>query len=215
MNDNTFTLSHIQNALDWAYDKALNGIAGLDSARELADSYLSESDNLLDNVNALIRWQNAKAGASGFLTGLGGMITLPVAIPANITSIIFIQVRMAAAIAYMGGHDPRDEKVKTFIYLCLCGNVAKDILKGIGIKITGTVLNKLSAEMVNSISRSVSTRFLSQLGQRSSVNLVKFIPFAGGLVGGLFDSVSTNIVGNIARDIFIQSEINLMLIQNK
>ena len=122
---------------------------------------------------------------------------------------------MTAAIAYMGGHDPRDERVKTFIYLCLCGNVAKDILKGIGIRITGTVLNKLSVEVTKSISRSVSTRLLSQLGQRSSINLVKFIPLAGGIVGGLFDSVSTHIVGNIARDIFIPSKTNLALVRKK
>ena len=27
--------------LDWAYNKAVNGVAGLDSAEELAESYMS------------------------------------------------------------------------------------------------------------------------------------------------------------------------------
>ena len=52
---------------------------------------------------ALIRWQNAKCATSGFIAGLGGSITLPVSIPANISSVLYIQIRMIAAIAYMGG----------------------------------------------------------------------------------------------------------------
>ena len=36
-------------------------------------------------AKALIRGQLAKCSTSGFLAGLGGLITLPVAIPANIS----------------------------------------------------------------------------------------------------------------------------------
>ena len=115
--------------LDWAYDKACNGVVGLDSAQELAAPYLNGDGELVDKVNALIRWQNTKAGTSGFITGLGGIITLPVAIPANISSVIFIQVRMIAAIAHMGGYDLKDDRVKTLVYTCLTGNAAKDIVK--------------------------------------------------------------------------------------
>jgi hypothetical protein len=56
--------------LDWAYDKACNGVVGLDSAQELAAPYLNDDGELVDKVNALIRWQNTKAGTSGFITGL-------------------------------------------------------------------------------------------------------------------------------------------------
>lgn len=35
---------------------------------------------ILDNTASLIRWQNSKCATSGFLTGLGGLITLPVAV---------------------------------------------------------------------------------------------------------------------------------------
>ena len=34
----TISESKIMQALDWAYDKAINGVAGLDSATELAES---------------------------------------------------------------------------------------------------------------------------------------------------------------------------------
>ncbi|WP_257575197.1 EcsC family protein [Vibrio parahaemolyticus] len=86
-----------------AYDKAINGVAGLDSAQELALSYIKESSDPISQANSLIRWQNTKAGTSGFLTGLGGLITMPVTLPANITSVMYVQIRMIAAIAHMGG----------------------------------------------------------------------------------------------------------------
>lgn len=143
---NNLTESKIMQALDWAYDKAINGVTGLDSASELAESYMKQDGSLKDQANSLIRWQNTKAGTSGFLTGLGGLILMPIAIPANISSVIYVQIRMIAAIAYMGGHDPKDDRVKSLVYTCLTGNAAKDILKDIGIvierKLTESAIKK-------------------------------------------------------------------------
>lgn len=76
---------------------------GLDSADEMAQDYLRGDGSLEDRVNSLIRWQNTKAGTSGFLSGLGGVMLMPVTIPANISSVMYVQVRMIAAIAQMGG----------------------------------------------------------------------------------------------------------------
>lgn len=121
----------IMQVLEWSYEKAINGVAGLDSASELAQSYIKSSASRNDQANSLIRWQNTKAGTSGFLTGLGGIITMPVTIPANVASVIFVQMRMIAAIAHIGGHDIRDDRVKALVYACLTGNAAKDILKDI------------------------------------------------------------------------------------
>lgn len=77
----TLTQEAIMDAL--SYDKAINGgVPGIDTAIELADNYLKKKGSLEENVNSLIRWQNTKSATSGFLTGLGGIITLPVAVPA-------------------------------------------------------------------------------------------------------------------------------------
>ena len=35
----------IMNSLDWAYEKAVDGVPGLSSASELAEDYMSKSDN--------------------------------------------------------------------------------------------------------------------------------------------------------------------------
>ena len=104
--------STMMKLLDWTYEKAIDGIPGLDTAQELGDSYLDRDGTLEQKVNSLIRWQNTKTGTSGFVTGLGGAITLPVAIPANVSSVLFIQIRMIAAIAHMCGHNVNDDRVK-------------------------------------------------------------------------------------------------------
>ena len=203
------TESKIMKTLDWAYDKAINGVAGLDSASEMAESYLNSSGSLEDQVNSLIRWQNTKAGTSGFLTGLGGIITMPVAIPANITSVMYVQIRMIATIAHMGGHDLHDDKVKSLVYICLTGNAAKDVLKDIGIhigrKLTEGAVKNISGKTIVAINQKVGFRLLTKFGEKGAINIGKAVPLLGGVIGATFDSVTTNTIGNIARDTFTVS----------
>ncbi|CAI2302675.1 EcsC family protein [Vibrio parahaemolyticus] len=201
------TENKIMQALDWAYDKAIKGVAGLDSAQELALSYMKESSDPISQANSLIRWQNTKAGTSGFLTGLGGLITMPVTLPANITSVMYVQIRMIAAIAHMGGHDLKDDRVKAMVYACLTGNAAKDILKDIGIvvgrKLTENAIKSISGKTITKINQAVGFRLLTKFGEKGAINLGKAIPLVGGIVGATFDSVTTNTIGNMARDTFI------------
>ncbi|MGG1940396.1 EcsC family protein [Paenibacillus polymyxa] len=163
--------------------------------------------SLSSKVNSLIRWQNTKSATSGFLTGLGGVITLPVAIPANIASVMYVQIRMIAAIAHMAGYDLRDDRVKTLVYTCLCGNAAKDIVKEFGIKIgtklTETAIKKISAEVIVKINQAVGFRLLTKFGEKGVVNLGKAIPLVGGVIGGTMNGITTNLIGNVARDTFL------------
>ena len=203
---NNLNENKVMQVLDWAYDKSINGVVGLDSARELADSYMNQKGTRIDQVNSLIRWQNAKSGTSGFLSGLGGILTLPITIPANIASVMYIQIRMIAAIAHMGAHDLRDDRVKSLVYICLTGNAAKDIFKDIGIvvgkKLTENAIKNISAKSLTAINQKVGFRLLTKFGEKGVINLGKSIPLVGGIVGGTFDSVATNTIGNVARNTF-------------
>ena len=204
---NSLNESKIMDVLNWSYEKAVQGVAGLDSAYYLAEDYMKGNDSLYDQVNSLIRWQNTKAGTSGFLTGLGGIITLPIAIPANVASVMYVQIRMIAAIAHMGGHNLNDDRVKSLVFVCLTGNAAKDILKDVGIvvgkKLAENAIKNISGKTITAINQKVGFRLLTKFGEKGVVNLGKTIPLLGGIVGATFDSVSTNTVGNIARDTFI------------
>jgi hypothetical protein len=203
----TVSDSMIMKTLDWAYDKAVYGLPGTDSASEMAESYMKENDSARDCVNSLIRWQNTKAGSSGFITGLGGLLTLPVSIPANISSVMYVQIRMIASIAYIGGHDIKDDRVKTLVFVCMAGNAAKDLLKDIGIvvgtKFTQQAIKNVSGKTIVAINQKVGFRLVTKFGEKGAVNLGKMVPLLGGIIGGTFDSVTTNTIGNIARDIFV------------
>lgn len=199
----------IMQALNWAYDKALDGtIPGTDSSYDMAENYLKGEENLETKVNSLIRWQNTKSATTGFVSGLGGIITMPVAIPANIATVIYVQIRMITAIAIMGGYDVKDDRVKALVYSCLAGNAAKDILKGTGIiigsKMSTQLIKSISRETIVAINKRVGFRLLTKFGEKGAINLGKMIPLVGGVIGGTFDGISTNIVGNIARKTFIE-----------
>lgn len=205
----TLSQDTIMKVLDFAYEKAVNGLPGLDSAAEIAETYMNNGKDEISNCNELIRWQISRAGVSGFLTGLGGVLALPVTLPANIASVMYIQVRMIAAIAHMGGEDLRDDKVKSLVFLCLAGNAAIDVLKDIGIEIGGKIaksmIQKVSGETIKAINQKIGFRLLTKFGEKGVINLGKAIPLLGGVIGGTIDGATTNAIGNFARKVFIES----------
>lgn len=202
-------LSVMQQALEWAYEKATSGGGVLGSSTDLAEEYLRDNGgNALESCNSLIRWQNAKAATSGFVTNIGGIATLPVAIPANIASSLIIQLRMVSAIAHIGGHDIFDDKVKTLCYVCLAGNSGGEILKEVGVQFgmrySKAMIEKyITREVINAINKAVGFRLVTKAGTSGLVNFTKLIPVLGGVIGGTFDGVVTNSIGNFARDTFV------------
>lgn len=188
----------IAKTLDWAYSKAVSGFTGVDSAYDLGNSYLAQKGSLEDQVDSLIKWQVAKAATSGFVTGLGGVMIMPLTVPANIASVIYVQIRMIAAIAYMGGHDIREDRVKSLIYICMVGNGAKELLKDMSVKAG----ERLAAK----IAEKVSTNIASKTGQKSVTSLGKAVPVLGGVVGGSYDAITTRVVGKVAKKIFIDKQ---------
>ena len=203
----------IGKTLDLAYDKAVNGVPGvpgLESAEGLAKDYLNDPGSLEDKVNTLVRYQIVKATTSGFVTGLGGVLTLPIAVPANVASVMYLQLQMVAAIASMGGQDVRNDRVRTVCYACLCGNAATDILKGAGItigkKLTERAIKQLSFEVIKKINQKVGFRMVTKFGQTGAINLGKAVPLVGGVIGGSFDGATTYAIGRAARNVFIVGE---------
>lgn len=207
MADNQLTESKVGKLLDWAYEKSINGIPGTDTAYELAENFMAKNDSIDKAINSLVRWQNTKSVTSGFLTGLGGLITLPVAIPVNIASVTYVQIRMIAAIAHMRGYDLKDDQVKTFVFVCLTGQSASDILKQAGIKagtaLTKQAIKKIPGEIIKSINKAVGFRLVTKFGEKGVVNLGKAVPLVGGFIGGTVDGVGTNIIGRTAKRVFI------------
>lgn len=200
------TESNVGKVLEWAYDKAINGIPGTDTAYELAESYMNKHSNVDSSINSLVNWQITKCATSGFITGLGGVVAMPVTIPANLASVLYVQMRMVAAIAHMRGYDLKDDQVQTFVYACLTGQSVNEVVKGAGIKIGLKVgeaqIKRIPGEVIKKINQAVGFRLVTKFGQKGVINLGKMVPLLGGVIGGSFDAVSTKTIAYAAKESF-------------
>lgn len=193
--------------LDAVYEKTLNGIPMMSrSVDEIADDYLSHHDTPEAAARSLTRWQVAKCSTSGFLSGLGGIAT----IPANIGSVMYVQMRMIAAIAKMGGYDVNSDQVQTLVYMCLTGTTIADIVKETGIQIgeksLTAAIKKIPGAVLTKINQKMGFRFLTKFGEKGVINLGKLVPIAGGLIGGGVDIASTIVISRNAIRMFIENE---------
>ena len=199
----------ILKSLDWAYAKAVGGLPGADSAEMLAHSFTQRAGSSVEHCDALIRWQVAKACASGFVMSMGGLIALPVTVPASISVSLFIQLRMIAAIAHIGGYDVRDDPVRSLVYLCLCGNAAGEIAKGVGIhlatKLAHEAISRIPGQVLIQINKEVGFRLLTKFGHTGVINLGQALPLVGGIVGGAVDAGLTRLAGVTARQLFVDA----------
>ena len=192
----------LQAVMGWLYDRAVSGIAGIESAATLAERYLDDAggDAALAARN-MIRWESIKAGSSGFLSGAGGLAALPLTLPLNITSVLFIQTRLVAALACLGGHSLSDERIRALCGLCLCGNAAKALLQDMIMKMAEQWTPVLTCR----VAEKTLVLMLARTGMSTGGQLVRLLPLAGGVVSGTVDAVSTRTIGHLAFDTFLHT----------
>ena len=198
--------------VNWLTGRAILGVPPMCSAEDLADQYLNDR-RFRDHgqrIDSLINWETSKNAMSGFVTGVGGLITLPVAIPAAFGASWLVQARMSAAIARISGYDIREDRVRTFVLACLLGDALVGIIKQAGIQVgarlTRTLISQVPGRVLIEINKKVGQRLLTKAGQTGAVNLIKWVPFAGGVVGGAVDGYYCRVVGRRARALFYHPE---------
>ncbi len=198
--------------VNWITNKAIQGVPPLSSAKDLAKEYLIDRSyaSTEERVDSLINWETAKNFTSGFITGLGGLLVLPVAIPGAIGASWIIQARMAAAIACICGHDIREDRVKTLVLVSLVGDAAKEVLKKTGIRVaqkaTEQAVLKIPGRVLIEINKKVGFRLLTKSGQRGVVNVIRVVPLAGGIVGGVCDAAVCRTIGYTAKRLFLAGQ---------
>jgi hypothetical protein len=197
--------------LDIIYKRALDGIPRVSpSVDELVDDYVKKNPSPRKAAWALCRVQIAKCGTSGFLTGLGGLITLPIAIPANLGSVLYVQMRMIAAVARIGGYDIYSDQVQTMIYMCLAGTSATDFAKDAGVKVGEKALEaaimRIPSEALVAINQKIGFNLFTKFGEHGVISLGKAVPVVGGVISGAFDVGTTSAVAAAAISMFIDKE---------
>ena len=199
----------MMNLLDSLYSKCIQGIPMISSPIEkMADDYLQHNATVEDAAKDMINKQVIKCTTSGFITNLGGVITLPVTIPANVGSVMYVQMRMIACAAYMAGYDVHTDQVQTLVYACLAGVSVMEVAKKAGIKIgqkgLENLIDKIPGKVLIAINQKVGFRMLTKFGETGAINIGKAIPVVGGVIGGGFDFIDTKFIGNRAYNQFIK-----------
>lgn len=205
------TEQQMMEILNTLYIKSIDGIPKVSlPIDDLVKDYLDKNEDVEKAAESLINNSIVKCGTSGFLTSFGGFATLIAALPANITSVIYVQLRMCCAIAKMAGYDIYSDQVQTFIFVCLTGSAMTDILKQAGVKFGEklgiSMIKKIPGKTLTAINKKVGFRFVTKFGEKGIVNLGKVIPVVGGVVGGGFDIASTSVIGKNAYSIFMKGE---------
>lgn len=202
------TPDQIMQMLGKLYDSSIHGIDKISPPIDkMADDYLQKYSSVEESAEAFIKYQIAKCTTSGFLAGLGGLITLPVAIPANVSSVLYVQMRMISCLAYMGGYDINSDQVQTLVYACLAGISIDQVLKQVGIQIGNKVainmVKKIPGEVLIKINQRVGFRLFTKFGTKGLINIGKAVPVIGGVIGGGFDFVETKAIAHRAYKMFI------------
>lgn len=202
----------LSNILDKIYNATLQGMPETKTCYDLAEEYLSKYSLPEDAIDNFVKWQVRKCTTSGFITSLGGILTLPVAVPANLTTVWYIQLRMIATIAIISGFNPSDDEVETLAYLCLTGASLAKVCKEAGIKVgqkfTVEAIKKIPVEIIYKINRLAMQRLVTKFGTTGVINLGKMVPLVGGVIGGSFDFVGTKTVAHKAKDVFFFKKID-------
>ena len=201
----------IMVVLETLYKKSIDGIPKVSPPiEELAKDYIEKHNDMESAAKSFINYQIAKCTTSGFLTGLGGLITLPITIPANISSVLYVQMRMIACLAYMSGYDTNSDQVQTLVYACLAGvsldQVMKQIGVKVGVKLANSMVKKIPGKVLTKINQKVGFRLLTKFGTKGVINIGKAIPIVGGVISGGFDFAETKIIGNRAYKMFILND---------
>lgn len=191
--------------LDYCFDLATNSTLGgiQKNCEQLAEEYARSGYNTEKAIDNVITWQCAKAGISGFATGLGGIVTLPATLPADLAALWFIQLRMVGAIGLIYGQSLEDDHVRTAMYATLLGTGVQESIGKFGTELAFkgamSALKKMPSATLFKINQTVGFRLATKFGQKGLVNLVRLVPVVGGVVGGTMNATGTLIVGKAAK----------------
>ena len=187
-----------------ALTRAIEGVGPLPGAAAAADKQLAEQHGNVERaIHEVIENHVRYAGAQGFLTNVGGLVTAAVTIPANITGLTLVQCRMIAGIAHLRGHDLTDPRVRNAILTTLLGEdsvaelVKKRKLPAPPMALATAPVHDAGLDKI--ISAEVGADLVARIaGKRLAVTIGRRVPVVGGLVGMGADGFATWKIGRYA-----------------
>lgn len=194
------TSSFVREALH----RAITGVGPLPPAAAAADKQLREQrGNVEDAIREVIENHVRYAGAQGFLTNIGGIVTAAITIPTNITGLALVECRMIAGIAHLRGYDLDDPRSRNAILTCLLGEdsvnalVRKKKLPAPPMALATAPAHDPDLDRI--ISALVASELITKVaGKRIAITVGRRVPIVGGIVGMGADGYATWRVGRYA-----------------
>lgn len=187
-----------------AMHRAIRGVGPLPPAAEAADKQLAEQKgDVAKAIREVIENHVRYAGAQGFVTNLGGLVTAAVTIPVNVTGLALVQSRMIAGIGHLRGYDLEDPRVRNALLVTLLGeDEVERLLKKRKIPAPPMALATAPAHdpsLDRIVSAEVAAAMLGKVAGKQVVTTVgRRVPVVGGLVGAGSDGWSTWRIGRYA-----------------
>ncbi len=191
-------------ALRQVLEVAIDGYGRLPGAKTAAARHLQRHGGSVDAaIESVIAHHVRLASAQGFVTNLGGVAAMPVSIPANLTGVAVVQVRMVAALAHLRGYDVNDLRVRTALVMCLLGaeSVAEQIDRGALPTSPMAIATApvFDAVLDHRVAEAVVAGLASRIGGKNvAVAVTRRVPLLGGGISAVLDAVSTRQVGAYA-----------------
>lgn len=189
-------------------DIGLNGAFKYSSAEKVAHTASKRArGNEKKAIRRVVRHHRRGVTAAGFLTGLGGLFTLPLLLPANVFEFYVQATRMVGAIASIRGHDLDDDEVRSRVLAALVGEESEDVLAGIGLgpiagAATNQIVKRLPQSPSSAVARAIGGRILRRFGLQSVRLFGKAIPGLGGIIGALSDRGMLKRIARTAKESF-------------
>jgi len=187
-----------------AFDRAVDGVGPFRGAVPAAEARLKQNGGDVDKaISDLIDSHVRFASIEGLATNLGGVMTMVVMVPANISGLALLQCHMVAGIAHLRGYDLEDPRVRNAVFACMLGaDTVKSLVKkkklpstpmaiatapGVDPELDARIAAEVAAEL---ITRVAGKRTVAVIGRRT--------PVVGGGFGAVTDGFSTYQVGRYA-----------------
>ena len=187
-------------------DIGIDGQGPFASACAVADVKRAEKPDAEEAVNAVVSSHLRLAAAGGFVTGVGGFIILPLALPVNVLEFYLVATRMVAAVASLRGYDTSRPEIRSAVLLTLVGADADDLLRKAGVIKTGRLADlaaqRLPGPALMVVNKAVGFRLLATVGKKGLTRFGKAVPLIGGVLGASLDGLLLKKIADHARNEF-------------
>lgn len=187
-----------------AFDHAVDGVGPLKGAAQSAELRLAKHDgDPALAIRDLVDGHVSLAAAQGFVTNIGGVLTLAFTVPANVSGLALLQAHLVGGIAHLRGYDLADPRVRNAVLACMLGGdgvlalVRSHELPSSPMTIATAPV--YDPRLDQRIAAHVAAELLQRAaGKRTAAVVGRRTPVIGGGIGLFSDGYSTFRVGRYA-----------------